>query len=281
MTNFLSSAMLSAGAACFDSIIKIESNMSQAEIKTLEASEEMMKAQPLMLTALQSSYNAQADDQFVSGLISGLGDIGAGALQFTLTKMGENAGDKAYDAPLEPGQLRGTSEKVETATPKASVEGKNEIELDDLSKKPEANDSTTPKAVEKEVAVEKNEHTTDAEREKAKKKAEKKVAKKQREEAKKLEEETRTREQRRQTAIQTYQSYAQCAGTAFKGAATAGSSYFNADGTRKGGSAQAMGTVITGNQTAQGSNKEMAQTYKEAFTNASQILAGIVSAQRG
>jgi hypothetical protein len=260
MTNFLSSAMLSAGAACFDSIIKIERNMSQAEINTLQASEEMMKAQPLMLTALQSSYNAQAHEQFVAGLIGGCGAMAAGAFQFGLTKMGDSAGDKAFNEDLEPGKLRVTSEKVESATPKATVEGRNEIELDDLSQKHATNDSTNApqKTVEKEVAVEKNEQKT----------------------AEETKKDNKLREQKRLSKIQTYQNYAQLAGTSINGAATAGRSYFDSSATKDGGSASAMGTVIQGNQTAQSSNANMVQTYKEAFTNASQILAGIVSAQR-
>src|ERR1700681_2686356 len=97
MTNFLSSAMLSAGAACFDSIIKIEQNMSQAEINTLIASEEMMKAQPLLMTALHNSYEAQARNQLISGEIAGVGSIGAGAVQFGFSCYGGIAGGKAYE----------------------------------------------------------------------------------------------------------------------------------------------------------------------------------------
>ena len=259
MTNFLSTAMLSAGAACFGSIIEIEKNMSQAEIKTLKASETMMDVQPLMLTALQNSYNAQADDQFVAGMIGGVGAMGAGAAQFGLTIMGNAAGDKAFNEDLEPNTLKVTSEPVEPETTMATVEGRNEIETNDLSERPVANDSTPQRtAVQKETAIEQNEQKT----------------------AEQTKKDNKLREQKRLSKIQTYQNYAQLAGTSLNGAATAGRSYFDADGTRQGGSASAMGTVIQGNQTAQSSNKDMVQVYKEAFTNASQILAGIVSAQR-
>lgn len=262
MTNFLSTAMLSAGAACFGSIIEIEKNMSQAEINTLKASETMMDVQPLMLTALQNSYNAQANDQFYAGLVGGLGAMASGAAQFGLTVMGNTAGDEAYNEDLEPNTLKVTSEPVESETPMATVEGRNEIETNDLSERPVANDSiNAPQqaAVQKEVAIEQNEQKT----------------------ADQTKKDNKLREQKRLSKIQTYQNYAQLTGTSLNGAATAGRSYLDASATRNGGSASAMNTVINGNQTAQGSNKEMVQTYKEAFTNASQILAGIVSAQRG
>jgi hypothetical protein len=235
--------------------------MSQAEINTLEASKTMMAVQPLMLTALQNSYNAQADDQFYAGLIGGCGAMAAGAAQFGLTVMGNTAGDKAYNEDLETNKLKVTSEPVESATPKATVEANNAVELDDLSQKPAANDSTNvPQraAVQKEAAIEQNEQKT----------------------VEQTKKDNKLREQKRLSKIQTYQNYAQLTGTSLNGAATAGRSYLDASATRNGGSAQAMGTVISGNQTAQSSNKDMTQVYKEAFTNASQILAGIVSAQR-
>lgn len=260
MTNYLSTAMLSAGASCFGSIIEIEKNMSQAEINTLLASKQMMDVQPLLMTALQNSFEAQARDQFISGLIGGVSAIGAGLTQFGLTKMGDMAGDEAFNEDLETKQFKTTSEVVEPKPVASNNEkGTVEAQINNVSEERQvANESTnTQQTDQKVVAAKENEQKT----------------------AEETRKDNKLREQKRLSKIQTYQNYAQLAGSSINGAATAGRSYFDAGATRNAGSAQAMGSVIQGNQTAQTSNANLVQTYKEAFTNASQILAGIVSAQ--
>ncbi len=259
MTNYLSSAMLSAGASCFGAIIEIEKNMSQAEINTLIASKTMMSAQPTLMSALQNSYQAQAQDQLISGEIAGIGSIGAGVTQLGLTLQGARAGETAYNEELEPNTLKATIEPVESETPQATVEGRNALEMDDQPARPAANDSTDApqKSVQKDAAVKTGEEKTDEQIKKDKK----------------------LREQKRQNEIQKWQNFAQVASPFLNGVATAIKSPFDASITQKTGAAQAVGSVIQGNQTAQSSNANLVQTYKDAFTNASQILAGIVSAQ--
>jgi hypothetical protein len=230
--------------------------MSQAEINSLIASETMMSAQPTLMKALQNSFEAQAHDQLISGLIGGIGSIGAGVAQFGITKMGESAAADALKEDSKPNTLRTTVKSVES---KATIEGNNESALKELPKESAVNNSTNAQEdAQKNVAANGNTRKTDEEI---------------------REEKNKVRKQNSKNAIQRYQNFAQLAGTSLNGVATAAKSPFDMGATKNGGTASAVGTVIQGNQTAQNSNANMVQTYKEAFTNASQILAGIVSAQ--
>ncbi|HEY5235230.1 MAG TPA: hypothetical protein VIJ14_03535, partial [Rhabdochlamydiaceae bacterium] len=264
MTNYLSSAMLSAGASCFGAIIDIEKDMSQAEINTLIASETMMSVQPLLMTALHNSYEAQAQDQLISGEIAGASAIAAGGVQLGLVGYGAYAADAASNAELEePNLVKATV--VPDETPTASMEGENtsDIEMEDFANKPAVSDSDgnteNTAAQEKTTAKETQQKTEETQEDKDAKAQREKNAKAQ-----------------YKIIANKYSNFVQIFGPAINGVGTAAKSPFDAFATQNAGTAQAVNSVISGNQTAQSSNASLVQTYKDAFTNASQILAGIV-----
>ncbi len=260
MTNYLSTAMLSAGASCFGGIIAMEGEMSEAEINTLLASKTMMDVQPLMLEGMLDAYAEQADNQQAAGVITGVGSIVAGGVQLGITGMGEKAGKAAYEEELGTPAIKATVAPVESELPqaKSTVVGQNskDIEMDDYSNLPaDSNSPNAPKTVQKEADVVTGKQKT----------------------AEEIKEENKLRDQKKLSKIQTYQNIAQLAGTSLNGIATVAKSPFDASATKNAGTAQAMGTVISGNQTAQASNAALAKTYEDAFATANQILAGIVS----
>jgi hypothetical protein len=263
MTNYLSSAMLSAGASCFGAIIEIEKNMSQAEINALQASRTMMDQQPLLMQALHNSYEAQAHDQLVSGVIAGVGSMGAGVVQLGLIGVGTYKANAESEAMLkEPSTLEITSQQRPQQS--AGLEGQNNP-IENRPVEQEPNGQAQPQVAHEEAVVVENKQSTTEEleqAEKAKLKREKKAS------------------ARYNEVSNQYTTFSQIFGPMINGASGTGKSFYDAGATRNGGTAQAMSTVLSGNQTAQSSNEKMAQTYKEAFTNASQVLAGIVSAQR-
>jgi|GEM_PF-1989934 len=269
MTNFLSTAQLTPGAACWKALLEIESEMSHAYIEAMKASEKLMEAQPLFTQATLSSYNAQAKNQLISGCISGGSELAAGLTQFGLSYKGDLDGDKAFKETMAPEELRVTAEEVTppaarasatpTSTAAAVVEGRNEAPTTQTEET-----RTERSAIQTREESQNNTSTREDADEKAKAKAEKQ---------KKL------GEQRRQGVIQKYQNYVQMSGAVLRGLGTTVSSPFNSQATQNGGFAQAVGNVTQGNQTAQNSYNTLTQTYKDAFTNAAQVLAGVVAAQ--
>lgn len=269
MTHFLSTAQLTPGAACWKALLEIETEMSHAYIEAMKASEKLMEAQPLFTQATLSSYNAQAKNQLVSGLISGGSELASAGTQLGISIRGDVVGDRAYQETMEPETLRVTAEEVTppaartsatpTSTAAAVVEGRNEAPITQTEET-----RTERSAIQTREESQNTTSTREDADEKAKAKAEKQ---------KKL------AENRRQGVIQKYQTYAQLSGTALHGAGTIGSSPFNTFATQNAGLAQAVGNVTQGNQTAQNSYNTLTQTYKDAFTNAAQVLAGVVAAQ--
>ncbi|HEX2579718.1 MAG TPA: hypothetical protein VHK67_04885 [Rhabdochlamydiaceae bacterium] len=271
MTSYLSKAQLTPGAACWKALLEIEKEMSHAYVEAMQASEKLMEAQPLFTQATQNSYNAQAKNQLASGLISGGSELLSAGTQVFFSVKGNTEGDKAFNESMEPETLRVTAEEVTqpsarastapTSTAAAVVEGNNADSAEP------ANAATAPGA-ERSAAQTRDvsENNTSA-REDAEEKA------------KKAEKQKKLGEQKRQTTIQKYQTYAQLVGTGLHGLGTVGSTPFNTFATQNAGLAQAVGNVVQGNQSAQSSYNTLTQTYKDAFTNASQVLAGVVAAQ--
>ncbi|HEX4840125.1 MAG TPA: hypothetical protein VFU89_06755 [Rhabdochlamydiaceae bacterium] len=270
MTNFLSTAQLTPGAACWKALLEIESEMSHAYIEAMEASKNLMKAQPLFTQATLGSYKAQANNQLISGSIGGGSEIAAGLTQFGLSYKGDLEGDKAFKETMEPDTLRVTAENVTPPAPRtsttpnstaaATVEGRNEAPTTQTDETRTSERS----AIQTREEGQNSTSTREDADEKAKTKAEKQ---------KKL------GEQRRQGVVQKYQNYVQLSGAVLRGLGTTASTPFNSQATQNAGLAQAVGNVTQGNQTAQNSYNTLTQTYKDAFTNAAQVLAGVVAAQ--
>ncbi len=267
MTNYLNTAMLSAGANCFGALLEIEQNMSQAEINALIASQSIMAMQPLLVTGTQNLYDAQATDTLISGIIGGVGQIAGGVAQLGLTVKGASEGQAEFNKPIEPAELQVTQEVVPAAKIGQAPAAAAAVDAANANQAPAPGEAPA-KVAASENATSETREQTDADKQKAARTAQKKA-----------DSDLKIKEDRRSAAVQKYQAYGQLSSTILNGFGTVGRGPTDMFATQHQGEAAALGTVAQGNQAAQGSFTALTQTYKDAFTNAAQVLAGIVSAQ--
>lgn len=285
MTNYLTTAVASNGSACFLAVLEIEKEMSDAQEKTLQASNMTVGLAPTLVQGQLNATNAQADDQASSGWWAAAGQIAQGATALGCAFYGEKfAGNKAYEDEMssENNQMKVTAE--EEGTPAQINEGENAAATV-TARTTGSSDAPTEgtDAARVEAASETTTETTEAQEEvDTQKTITKKAGQKNQTDEEKAEALKERAQQARLNAVNKWcNTYAQSISPVTASGFNVRKGYIDADGTRVGGLATAAGQVLQTNQSAQSSQSSLVQAFEKGFDSAASTLASIIGNLRG
>jgi hypothetical protein len=281
MTNYLTTAVASNGSACFLAVLEIEKEMSDAQEKTLQASNQTVDLVPNLVQGQLNATNAQADNQASSSLFAAAGQIAQGVTALGCAFYGEKfAGNNAYEDEMSSGnnQMRVTAEEEKAPTQITENDGATATVT-------ARNDGTSAAPTERsgtarvEAATENTQEQAEVD---TKKTMTKKAGQKNQTDEEKAETLKERAQQARLSAINKWcNTYAGNVAPMTSSGFGIGKGNVDASSTQNGGLATAAGQVVQTNQSAVSSQSALTQAYEKGFDSAASTLASIIGNLRG